>query len=552
MTRVLVTCGGGFQGLGLVRALQAAGAQTLVCDTYPEGPTRYVAHRYMTCPPLREVAAFESFLMDTIEREKIDFVFPSTALELRLLSRMRTSFPAQATTIAVCPQPLLDQLLDKRKTLDFLADANLPAPQLVDPAKHDFAFPLLGKPVGGWGGRGIETLSSRSELERLAASVDLDAYVWSPRLDSFQEYSADFAIGPNGSISPIIMRRRVRTSGGFAVVSESSEDPELASIFSRTSQALAAKGGFGLFNVQAINADDLAIPPFISDINPRIGTSATHALGEGVNLPAWFMASASNEAVREKPTSGRRVKNVRLLCDLAVPKLAKRPCGVVFDLDDTLVDHKRWLLAKMQTLYEVHFSDQVGASAYLRAVIQLIDDHEWARLIDRVLELLGLPASMRDKAIEIYRDIEIQKTPLFDDVAPVLSEFHEAGIKIAILTDNPPATQRTKIAHAVALRDIGASLFSREHGGEKPCPTAFAQAARALACAPGELVMVGDNWMRDCEGAIQSGYAHAFAVHRGNTEGSSVLARSFSTNCGRISEVPGLVPVLHACLDAPA
>jgi FMN phosphatase YigB (HAD superfamily) len=465
---------------------------------------------------------------------------------------MRTSFAAQATTIAVCPQPLLDQLLDKRKTLHFMASADLPIPQPVDPAKHDFTYPLLGKPLGGWGGRGIETLASHSELERLAASVDLDAYVWSPRLDVFEEYSADFAIGPNSSISPITMRRRLRTSGGFAVVSESADDPELATIFSRTAQALAASGGFGLFNVQAINAEDRAIPPFISDINPRIGTSATHALNEGSNLPAWFMASTNNEPPGKEPTNRRRVKSVRLLRDITVPMLAKRPRGVVFDLDDTLVDHKRWLLAKMQALYDAHFSDHVGASDYLRAVIQLIDDHEWARLIDRVLELLCLPAAMRDKAIEIYRGIEIQETPLFDDVAPVMSGFHDAGIKVAILTDNPPATQRAKIAHAAALRDVGESFFSREHGGEKPNRMAFAQVARALECAPGELVMVGDNWMRDCEGAIRSGYAHAFAVHRGNAGDSSRLARSFSTDSRRISEVPGLVPVLHACLDAPA
>lgn len=552
MTRVLITCGGGFQGLGLVRALHAAGAQTLVCDTYPDNPTRYVAHRYVTCPPVCEETAFGSFLRDTIEREKIDFVFPATALELRLLSRMHASFPALAATIVVCPRPLLDQLLDKRETLDFLTSANLPAPQLVDPAKHEFVFPLLGKPVDGWGGRGIQTLSSRLALERFAASADLDAFVWSRRLDDFEEYSADFAIGPNSSISPITIRRRLRTSGGFAVVSESADNPELTPIFSRTAQALAAAGGVGLFNVQAINAEGRAIPPFISDINPRIGTSATHALNEGINLPAWFMASANNEPPRESPTFRRRIKNVRLLRDIAVPVLAKRPRGVVFDLDDTLVDHKRWLLAKMQALYDEHFRDHVGTSDYLRVVIQLIDDHEWQHLIDRALELLGLPASMRDKAIEIYRGIEIQTSPLFDDVAPVLSELHEAGIKVAILTDNPPATQRTKIAHAAALRDIRASIFSREHGGEKPSPAAFAQAARALACPPGELVMVGDNWMRDCEGAIRSGYAHAFVVNRGNTGGSSGLARSLSTNGGRISEVPGLVPVLHACMDAPA
>lgn len=551
MTRALVTCGGGFQGLGLANALRAAGARTYVCDVHHDNPTRYVAHDYLVCPPLSKRGEFESFLRDTITHEGIDCVFPATALDLLLLSRMQATLDARGTTVAVCRQPLLQQLLDKKQTLRFLAANDLPAAESIDPRQHDFAFPLLGKPAGGWGGRGFEILDSRQSMEQRLSSIDCEAYVWTRYIAEFEECSADFAIGADEAVSPIVVRKRLRTSGGFAVVSRSVQDPAWHSLFARVADALARAGGFGLFNVQAIGAEDGTMPPFVSDINPRMGTSATHALAEGINLPAWFVASAR----RHTPASTgsrRAAKSVRLLSDMILPVLPRRPRGIVFDLDDTLVDHRQWLLAKMQALYDACFRDLVGSDEYLCAVVQLIDDHEWAHLIDRTLELTELPPELRDRAIEAYRAIELPDTPMFDDVEPVLSALRGAGIRLAILTDNPPATQRSKISHAAPLKKIDVAVFSRECGGEKPNPAAFEAAANALSLPPDQLIMVGDNWMRDCEGAIRSGYAHAFAVRReGSLQGSLARKLQHGSTC-MITDVPGLVPVQHACLDASA
>lgn len=550
MTRVLVTCGGGFQGLGVLRALHLAGVETYVCDVYRDNPARYTAHHYLVCPPLSTGDIYAAFLLETCRRERIDCVIPATALDLTLLSRIGSSLRAEGTTVAVCPQPLLDRLLDKHGTMSFLASHDLPIQPAIDPRLHDFSFPLIGKPLGGWGGRGIETLTVPADLQRLQAHTNLATYVWTRRLDRFTEFSADFAIGRHQSVSPIVVRLRLRTSGGFAVVSESAGDAEVTALFGQTARALAAASGFGLFNVQVIRPDGAGTAPFISDVNPRIGTSATHGLGEGINLPAWLLATIHNAPAAGPVPARRRVKNIRLLTDLTIPILPRRPRGVVFDLDDTLVDHRRWLWAKMQALYPACFHAKVDSAAYQRAVAQLIEDHEWSRLIDRTLELLGLSASLRDEAIATYRAITIPETPLFDDVAPVLSALHAEGIKTAILTDNPPATQRSKIAHSAPLHAMDASIFARECGGEKPHPAAFAQAAQALALPPAELVMVGDNRMRDGEGAIRAGYTHAFVVRRGGRV-SNGLARSVSVDAGAISEVPNLVCVLRACMDAP-
>lgn len=556
MIRVLITCGGGFQGLGLVRALHAAGGiRTFVCDMHPDNPVRYVAHHYLVCPLLADDDAYESFLRDTVARERIDFVFPATALDLRVLAGLHAELQSCGVTLAICRQPLLDRLLDKSSVQKLLTGAGLPAAQSIDPHQHDFSFPLIGKLADSWGGRGLEMIDSRESRDRRFASIRAKHYVWSRYFNRFEEYSADFAIGSSGTLSPIVVRKRLRTSGGFAVISESAGEPGWQALFSKVAQALADAGGYGLFNAQAIDPGSETALPFVSDINPRIGTSATHGLAEGINLPAWFIGSVRGHAP-EAPRLRRHTKSIRLLSDMALPVLPQRPRAVVFDLDDTLVDHKRWLLAKMQALYDACFLDLADGDSYLRVAVQLIDDHEWPRLIDRTLELLDLPTTLRERAIEAYRAIEISDTPLYDDVEPVLSALREAGIKAAILTDNPPATQRSKIAHAPPLRDIETVVLSRECGGEKPRLSAFDQMARALELPPDQLVMAGDNWMRDGAGALRAGYAHAFIVRR---SGSGTLASRWLVeelaaiqSSGRISAVPGLVAILHACLDAPA
>lgn len=551
MTKALVTCGGGFQGLGMVRALRRVDdVQVVVCDTHADSPTRYDCHEYLVCPPLADAEAFAAFLLTTVADRHVEFVFPATAFELCTLADLQAALQAIGAIAAVSPRGLLERLLDKRQTRQFLDSAGLPAEASIDPLTHEFAFPLLGKPRHGWGGRGTLTLASRIDLQGTAATLDLEAHAWSRRFAAFEEYSADFAIAPDGTTSPIVVRRRTRTSGGFAVISESVRQPELDALFARLATSLARSGGLGCFNAQVIAPRETDGAPFISDINPRLGTSATHALAEGVNLPGFFIASARGHAVS---AARKPVKNVRLLQDLPLPRLARCPCALVLDLDDTLVDHRRWLSDKMERLHAACFRGLVNEDAWHFAVAQLIDEHDWPRLIDRTLELLSLPISLRATAIETYRAIEVD-TPLFDDVEPALTALADAGVRLAVLTDNPPATQRAKLAHAPALATIECAIFSREHGGEKPRAAGFAAVAHALALSPGELVMVGDNWFRDGVGAVRAGYAHALVVQRDMPSGAnSWRARATPADLSsRIHVLPDLICVQHACLDARA
>jgi HAD superfamily hydrolase (TIGR01509 family) len=114
-----------------------------------------------------------------------------------------------------------------------------------------------------------------------------------------------------------------------------------------------------------------------------------------------------------------------------------------------------------------------------------------------------------------YRAAVPAQAPLFPEVRDVLRTLRAQGLRLGLLTDNPPASQRAKLAAAPGLAEaFDALVFTREHGAEKPARGPFEAAAAALRLPPEQLLMVGDNPARDALGAITAGYASCLLVCR--------------------------------------
>lgn len=512
MTIALIVSGGGFQGLGLLEALQRIpGVRPIVADLYPDNVTRYLCPDYVVIPPLSQAEAFAAALTDLVRERGVDAVFPASARELPLLAELRPALEALGARVAVCPPALVETLLDKRATADFLARHGLPTQAPIDPAAHDFAHPLFGKPRQGWGGTGTVVARDAADVRRHLATAGVDGIVWFPLVEGFEEYSADFAIDPSGRISPVVLRQRLRASGGYAVISESVHDAGLSGIVAAAAAAIASAGGCGLFNVQLIR------PPggdaFLSDVNPRFGTSAVHGLFAGMN-PAAFFLGKDNLTPTPSGRTGDGTRTVRYLRTLSVPSLAKRPRAVVFDLDDTLVDHKTWMAAKIELAYQDVARGWASEDDFRLRALQLVDEGERALLIDRIAAFFSWTDEQRWALIRAYRRARVPRTPVYPDVEPVLDALRDAGFALALLTDNPVETQRSKIEAAPELHAIASITYASTTGGEKPSATAFAAAAQALNLPPGDLCMVGDNYFRDALGAIRGGYGSAFVIKR--------------------------------------
>jgi FMN phosphatase YigB (HAD superfamily)/predicted ATP-grasp superfamily ATP-dependent carboligase len=517
LVTVLVVSGGGFQGLGLVKALrESSRLRVVLADVHRENVTRYFADRSYLVPEVVRAEEFVAALLDICRREDVAVVMPATGFELLALAERRERFAALGVSVAVSDPPFLRLTADKRELYGRLGRAGLPVLPTVDLEPGVAPPPLIGKPVSGWGSRGLVILRTAADIEAHRALVE--SHVFQPYLEDAEELSADFAIDFGGVPSPVGLRRRLRTSGGFAVVSESASHPVAQAAIHALIPWARAGGASGILNVQILTR---GLEVFVSDVNPRPGTSFVHWIGTGLS-PALHVCASVSPGLRPENTRSRTTsRSIRYLEDLRVESNAdgRRAAirGVVFDLDDTLIPQKRWIGAKLEALHALHADALPDRVAFLREAYRLVEERAPGRLLDEVAQCFNLPARLRDELVTAYRTARPAFCEVFPDVLPTLETLKRLGLRVAVLTDNPPDAQRAKI-EASPLRDLlDAVVFTREEGGEKPDPRGFAAIAGRLGLPARALAMVGDNPHRDMSGASAAGFGRLFLLRRPGT-----------------------------------
>ncbi|WP_374661023.1 HAD-IA family hydrolase [Inhella sp.] len=501
----LVLCGGGLTGLALVRALRALpGWRVLVGDSFAENLASYEAHANHRLPLLSDAAAFDEQLLALCRAEGVREIFPATQMELQALLRLRPALQTLGCRVWVSDPPVQRLAADKLLLCQWLAEHQLP----VLPSHDDVRLgdlPLLGKPRDGWGGRGLVRLTEAAERDAWLKERGL---VWQPLLQAFDEYSIDFAIDDQGQASPMQPRRRLRQLGGFCMLAEPRAMwPALERAMKGLVDALAPLGARGLFNVQVLVSGEQL---WMSDFNARVGTSMPLTLAAGLS-PVAFLLGGPAQAPQLP------VRTVRTMRERALPRLhLDEVRGLVFDLDDCLLDQKRWMLDKLAQTW----ASQQGPlglpdwPAWRDELLLILEEGERARWFDRWCERHGAPETTRQALIQAYRAAQPARAPLYHDVAACLAQLRRQGYRLALLSDNPAASQRAKLAACELPQWLDAVVLSDDLGQRKPAASCFEAAAAALGLEPQQLVMVGDHPWRDARGALDAGYRHAFLVRR--------------------------------------
>ena len=219
--------------------------------------------------------------------------------------------------------------------------------------------------------------------------------------------------------------------------------------------------------------------------------------------------------------------------------------GVLFDLDDTLMDHTaasraavlefvaglpEWPLDEAGTLARWYALEDQHFARYMAGEITMLEQRR-AR-IGGFLELEDATDDLLDSRFSRFLSgyqANWQPVPGGPELALRLLD---EGYRVGILTNGQAAQQRAKLA-AIGLTDPRLVVcVSEELPAPKPSPLAFAAACGALGLAPHQVLMVGDSRVNDIDGARSAGL-HAVHV-------TAELLTDPDDSVGRIATVADL------------
>lgn len=174
--------------------------------------------------------------------------------------------------------------------------------------------------------------------------------------------------------------------------------------------------------------------------------------------------------------------------------------GILFDLDDTLIDRigcvrRYWSLmlpeADVELIDRLVQADTGSPLSISRSLTRLRHAGELSPAVEQRIRIGFAPRVAAHLAPD---------TPTLAMLSRLKTRF-----RLGVLTDGGPATQRAKLSAAGLDQVINTVVISGEIGYRKPARQAFAIALEQLRLSAEQVLMVGNDIVRDIQGGSAAG-----------------------------------------------
>lgn len=194
--------------------------------------------------------------------------------------------------------------------------------------------------------------------------------------------------------------------------------------------------------------------------------------------------------------------------------------AVLFDLDDTLVDHRGASFAGLGALRDRYLALAAVAAEELDEAHHRLLNEIHAQMLDgkltkdearverfrRLFRHYGkeLTAGEAGEVVAVYRrTYQDGRKPVKGAVE--LLQLLRGRVTVGIVTNNPTAEQEEKLRLCGLTPYVDFMLTSEHAGVAKPDRAIFDRALSLAGCSPSEAVVIGDSWHYDVMGAQAAG-----------------------------------------------
>jgi HAD superfamily hydrolase (TIGR01549 family) len=194
--------------------------------------------------------------------------------------------------------------------------------------------------------------------------------------------------------------------------------------------------------------------------------------------------------------------------------------AALFDLDDTLFDHRYGTRAAQVTLRERHEVLRAwDETAFARRHSELLEafhlevlagrltvDEARVRRFSALFAEAGRPLSSAecDGVAAEYRDAYRASWRLVPGALEMLQAL-SGRVRLGVVTNNVVEEQMRKVRELGLEPLLDAVVISEAVGVSKPNPRIFEIALAQVGCLAADAVMVGDSWTTDIAGAVAAG-----------------------------------------------
>ena len=181
--------------------------------------------------------------------------------------------------------------------------------------------------------------------------------------------------------------------------------------------------------------------------------------------------------------------------------------AVVFDLDDTLLDHERWSLDRFANVAIDLGMSSAEEATFLQVCRERLMQHEWTGLVEDVAGTTCVPFDVLQESYS--RQVGTDAAVVAHSRECVRS-LREAGVPVGVLSNNSSwQGVQNKLAVFGVPFDAVVAVW---HEQRKPAAAGFMQIAEQLGVPVSGLVMVGDDGERDIVGSLRAGCQRAVHV----------------------------------------